>query len=57
MYDDLIRKVMKLQAEFSLQLTMAFDPYRLSYILAGYQAKILELEKEAKQMVEELENG
>jgi hypothetical protein len=57
MYDDLIRKVMKLQAEFSLQLTMAFDPYRLSHILAGYQAKILELEKEAKQMVEELENG
>ena len=57
MFDELITRVRRAQAEFEFELARTFDPYRLDSLLDKHQNTIREFQCDAETMVSELEEG
>jgi hypothetical protein len=57
MFEALIKKVEIKLHNFFFELARANDPYRLRYLLCEYVAELDKLEKEADEMVRELEGA
>ena len=55
MYEELIARVNRAQAEFAFELARCEDPYRLAQILTDSAENMGHLFDEANQMVKELE--
>ena len=55
MYEELIARVNRAQAEFAFELARCEDPYRLAHLLLAHCIKVEDLECEAAKMVIELE--
>jgi len=55
MYEELIARVNRSQAEFAFELARCEDPYRLAHLLSVHCIKMGWLQCDANQMVKELE--
>ena len=56
MYEELISRVLRKQAEFDFELVRTTDPYRLAHLLDEYAKTITAFQVDADQMVKELED-
>ena len=56
MYEELISRVLRKQAEFDFELARTTDPYRLAHLLDEYAKTIAAFQVDANQMVKELED-
>lgn len=57
MFDELIARVRRAQAEFGFELARTFDPYRLDSLLNKHQSNIRNFQCDAETMVKELEEN
>jgi hypothetical protein len=55
MFEELISKVRRAQAEFEFELSRTEDPYRLQYLCKTHQLRMEAFKIEAGGMVRELE--
>ena len=55
MFEELIARVRRKQAEFEFELVRVSDPYRLSHLLKKYTEDFDDFFSETLQMVKELE--
>ena len=56
MFEELITRVRRTQAEFEFELARTFDPYRLKSLLLKHSIDISSLHADALDMVIELED-
>ena len=57
MFEELMSRVRRAQAEFEFELARTLDPYRLDSLLDKHQSIIRGFQCDAETMVEELEEG
>jgi len=57
MFDELVARLRRRQAEFDFELARCEDAYRLKYLLERYGLDIMALNADASEMVRELEDA
>ena len=55
MFEELIARVRRSQAEFEFELSRTFDPYRLHNLLMNHEHAICGFKKDAFELLRELE--
>jgi hypothetical protein len=55
MFEELIAKVRRVQAEFEFELSRTYDPYRLQNLCEKHKEAMLNFSIDAEIMVDELE--
>lgn len=56
MFEELLARLRRRQAEFDFELARCEDPYRLKYLLERFGMDIMSLNADASEMVRELED-